>query len=207
MKYDSIGFDLDGTLWNSIESVTEAWVETARKYNMPEPTVEDMTGVMGLNKINLMKKLYPELDFDTQMRFFEDSVVICDEIISKKGGKLFDGLVETLTELKKHFKLYIVSNCQDGYIETFLRFYNLEDFFCDTENPDERCLSKGENIKSVLQRNGFKNSIFVGDTQGDADAANFAGIPFIYASYGFGKVDSPDFTISSLSEIADIVTK
>ena len=207
MKYDSIGFDLDGTLWNSIEAVTEAWVETAKKYNLHEPTIEEMTGVMGLNKINLMKKLYPELDFDTQMRFFEDSVVISDEIISKKGGKLFDGLVETLTELKKHFKLYIVSNCQNGYIETFLRFYGLENYFCDFENPDERCLSKGENIKAVLERNGFKNSIFVGDTQGDADAAKFAGIPFIYSSYGFGKVDSPGFTISSLSEIADIVTK
>ena len=129
----------------------------------------------------------------------------CEDV--KKGGKLFEGLIETLEELKKDFKLYIVSNCQNGYIETFLRFYGLENYFCDFENPDERCLSKGENIKAVLERNGFKNSIYVGDTQGDADAAKFAGIPFIYSSYGFGKVDSPDFTISSLSEIADIVTK
>lgn len=205
MKYDSIGFDLDGTLWDPNDAITEAWVETAKKYNLPQPSKEDMAGVLGLNKIDLMQKLYPELDAETHMKFFEDAIVVCDNILSEKGGILFDGLEETLAELKKHFKLYIVSNCQDGYIETFLRFHKLEEYFCDSEHPDARCLPKGENLKILLERNGFKNSIFVGDTQGDADAAKFAGVPFIFASFGFGKVDSPDYTVKSFPEILDIV--
>lgn len=205
MKYDSIGFDLDGTLWNAIDAITEAWVNTAIKYNLPQPSKEKMASVLGLNKVDLMNKLYPELDFETQMNFFEDGVVTCNEILSLRGGILFDGLEETLAELKKHFKLYIVSNCQDGYIETFLRFHKLGDYFCDSEHPDSRCLPKGENLKKLLERNGFKNSIFVGDTQGDANAARFANIPFIYASYGFGSVDRPDYTIKTFPEILDIV--
>lgn len=205
MKYDSIGFDLDGTLWNAIDAITEAWVNTAIKYNLPQPSKEKMASVLGLNKVDLMNKLYPELDFETQMNFFEDGVVTCNEILSFRGGILFDGLEETLAELKKHFKLYIVSNCQDGYIETFLRFHKLGDYFCDSEHPDSRCLPKGENLKKLLERNGFKNSIFVGDTQGDANAARFANIPFIYASYGFGSVDQPDYTIKTFPEILDIV--
>ncbi len=205
MKYDSIGFDLDGTLWNAIDAITEAWVKTAKKYNLPQPSQEAMEGVLGLNKNDLMNKLYPELDYETQMKFFEGGVITCDEILSQRGGILFDGLEETLAELKKHFKLYIVSNCQDGYIETFLRFHKLEDYFCDTEHPDERCLSKGENLKMLLERNGFRNSIYIGDTQGDANAAKFAGVPFVYASYGFGKVDSPDYTIERFPEILNIV--
>ena len=205
MKYDSIGFDLDGTLWNPLEAITEAWIITADKYNLPRITKEDMAGALGLNKIDLMNKLYPELDSETQMKFFEDGVVTCDKILSEKGGMLFDGLEETLSELKKHFKLYIVSNCQDGYIETFLRFHKLEGYFCDSEHPDARCLPKGENLKTLLERNGFKNSIFVGDTQGDADAAKFADLPFIFASFGFGNVETPDYTINTFPEILNIV--
>lgn len=205
MKYDSIGFDLDGTLWNAKKAITEAWDETAIKYNLPQPTEEDIAGVLGLNKIDLMNGLYPDLDTEMQMKFFDEAVVACNNILSQKGGMLFEGLEETLEELQKHFKLYIVSNCQDGYIETFLQFHKLEKYFCDSEHPDARCLPKGENIRILLERNGFKNSIYVGDTQGDADAAKFAGIPFIFASYGFGNVKSPDYTINAFPEIKNIV--
>ena len=201
MKYDSIGFDLDGTLWNPLEAITEAWIITADKHNLPRITKEDMAGALGLNKIDLMNKLYPGLDSEAQMKFFEDGIVACDEILSQKGGMLFDGLEETLAELKKHFKLYIVSNCQDGYIETFLRFHKLEDYFCDSEHPDARCLPKGENLKILLERNGFKNSIFVGDTQGDYEATLEAGIPFIWASYGFGTPAGYDAKIEKIEDL------
>ncbi len=205
MKFDSIGFDLDGTLWNPIEAVTQSWAETAEKYNLKKPDRNDIAGVLGLNQVDLMNKLYPNLDSKSQTAFFEDAIILCDNILSEKGGVLFDGLIETLTELKKHYKLYIVSNCQDGYIETFLRVHRLEGIFCDFEHPDKRGLSKGVNLKNLMERNGFKNSIFVGDTLGDANAAKFAGVPFVYASYGFGNVENPDYIITSFPEIIDIV--
>ncbi|MBP3442644.1 MAG: HAD family hydrolase [Clostridia bacterium] len=205
MKYDSIGFDLDGTLWNALDPITEAWVLTARKYNVNEPTSDEVASALGLNKVDLMNKLYPEMDYEVQMKFFDEAAEMCNVILAKIGATLFDGLEDTLSELSKHFRLYIVSNCQDGYIEAFFEHHGLGKYFCDTEHPDKRCLSKGENIKKLIERNGFKNSIYIGDTQGDADAAKFAGIPFIFASYGFGKVDSPDYTISSVPEILNIV--
>lgn len=205
MKFDSIGFDLDGTLWNPLEAITQAWAETAEKFNLRKPDENDIAGVLGLNQVDLMNKLYPDLDAKAQIVFFEEAVILCDKILAEKGGILFDGLRETLTELKKHFKLYIVSNCQDGYIETFLKVHNLEEFFCDSEHPDKRCLPKGMNLKILLERNGFKNSIFVGDTIGDAKAAEFADIPFVYASYGFGNVENPDYKITAFPEIIDIV--
>lgn len=205
MKFDSIGFDLDGTLWNSLDAITEAWVQTAIKFNALVPTKDEVAGALGLNKVNLMNKLYPDMNFETQMLFFDEAAELCNDILAEKGGILFDNLEETLDELSKHFKLYIVSNCQDGYIESFYKAHKLDKYFCDFEHPDERCISKGENIKTVLKRNGFKNSIFVGDTQGDANAAKFAGIPFVYVTFGFGSVESPDYTIDSYPEILDIV--
>lgn len=205
MKYDSIGFDLDGTLWNALDSITEAWVQTAIKYNAPVPTSDEVAGALGLNKNDLMNKLYPEMDYNTQMSFFDEAAQLCNDILAVKGGKLFDKLEETLEKLSKYFKLYIVSNCQDGYIEAFYKAHKLDKYFCDSEHPDERCLSKGENIKAVLTRNGFKKSIYIGDTQGDANAAKFAEIPFIYAAFGFGDVEDPEYSINHYSEIFDIV--
>lgn len=205
MKYDSIGFDLDGTLWNATEAITLAWQKTAEIFNARIPDINDIKGILGLNKIDLMNKLYPDMEYETQMQFFDKANEICDEVLALQGGQLFDGLEETLKTLQKDFRLYIVSNCQDGYIERFLDYHKLGKYFCDSEHPDARCLSKGENIKALLERNGFVKSIFVGDTQGDCDAAHFAGIPFVFASYGFGKADSPDYIIKAFPEIIDIV--
>lgn len=205
MKYDSIGFDLDGTLWNATEAITLAWQKTAEIFNARIPDINDIKGILGLNKIDLMNKLYPDMEYETQMQFFDKANEICDEVLAKQGGQLFDGLEETLKTLQKDFRLYIVSNCQDGYIERFLDYHKLGKYFCDSEHPDARCLSKGENIKALLERNGFVKSIFVGDTQGDCDAARFAGIPFVFASYGFGEADSPDYTIKAFTEIIEIV--
>lgn len=205
MKYDSIGFDLDGTLWNALDAITESWVKTSVKYNAHIPTKDEVASALGLNKFDLMNKLYPDMDAERQMIFFDEAAELCNDILAESGGILFDKLEDTLAELSKHFKLYIVSNCQDGYIEAFFKAHNLEKYFCDYEHPDNRCLSKGENIKAVLNRNNLIKSIFVGDTQGDADAAEYAGIPFIYVSFGFGKVESPDFKIDSYPEIYNIV--
>lgn len=205
MKFDSIGFDLDGTLWNALDAITESWVRTSIKYGEPVPTKEDVSGALGLNKVDLMNKLYPDMDYDKQMMFFDEAAKLCNDILAENGGILFDRMEETLEELSKHFKLYIVSNCQDGYIEAFFNAHKLGKYFCDYEHPDERCISKGENIKTVLKRNNLKNSVYIGDTQSDADAAKNAGVPFIYASFGFGKAESPDYTIDSYPEILNIV--
>ena len=60
---------------------------------------------------------------------------------------LFPKLKETLEQLKKKYRLFIVSNCQDGYIEAFLKAHNFTDIFEDTECWGRTRLSKGESNK------------------------------------------------------------
>lgn len=207
MIYDSIGFDLDGTLWNSLGAITEAWDITAKEFDKPLPSREKMQSVMGLNRKDLMDKLFPGMDDKIQNDFFERSTEICDKLIRTKGGVLYDNLEQTLIELSKKVKLYIVSNCQNGYIEAFLDFHKLGKYFCDYECSGTKCLPKGENIKLVIERNNFKNSIYVGDTQGDKNAAILANVPFVFAEYGFGNVDSYDFIIKKFDEIKELVSE
>lgn len=205
MKFDSIGFDLDGTLWSSVPAVTEAWDIVAPEYNVYLPDDEQMAACMGLNEIELMTKLYPDMSDEDKHTFFGKASKLCNELLAQHGGVLYDGLEETLKKLSKDFKLYIVSNCQPGYIETFLRYHKLEEYFCNFQWAGRECVPKSENIKSVMKRNGFKNSIYVGDTQGDADAAYGADVPFVFAEFGFGNVKKYDYIIKSFKDVIDIV--
>lgn len=205
MKFDSIGFDLDGTLWSSVPAVTEAWDIVAREYGVYEPDENQMAGVMGLNAVDLMTKLYPEMSDRDKTDFFGKASKMCNKLLAEHGGVLYDGTVETLDRLSKDFRLYIVSNCQPGYIETFLGYHRLEKYFCDFQWAGRECVPKSENIKSVIRRNGFENSIYVGDTQGDADAAYGAGVPFIFAEFGFGNVRKYDYIAEKFSDITKFV--
>lgn len=97
------------------------------------------------------------------------------------------GWPETLAALAQKYALFVVSNSQDGYVQAFLHWSGLT-CFRDIEMAGRTGLDKGANIRLVMERNGVTKAVYVGDTQGDADAAAKAGIPFIFTEYGFGSV-------------------
>ena len=74
--------------------------------------------------------------------------------------------------------------------------HKLEKYFSDFEMSGRTDLTKGENIKLVMERNGINNALYLGDTIGDQFAAKDAEIPFVFALYGFGTTENPEYTIS-----------
>ena len=206
MKIDSIIFDLDGTLWDSTEAVLKAWSNVcANNKDIKESiTNEILQSIMGLQIYQIGAKLFPYLE---EARQTEILALCCEEerkLLLKEGGMLYKDLESILHILSKSYALFIVSNCQCGYIETFLEYHNLAKYFKDIECAGNTRLVKGENIKSVMKRNNLKHSVYVGDTQGDFDAAKLANIPFVFASYGFGKVDGYDYIIKEISDIVKL---
>jgi len=205
--YDAIGFDLDGTLWDSAAAVVPGWNEVLTEENRPyHITVEDIYGIMGLTTDKIGQKLFPDLDPKEAEELARRCCIRENDHIIKTGGILFPDLEYVLETLSKKYKLYIVSNCESGYIEAFLGYHKevapyISDFTCLGHTGN----SKGENIKLVLERNGWKNSIYVGDTDGDRRAAESAGLPFIHASYGFGNAERVDYRIGALKELLEIL--
>ena len=207
MKFDGIIFDLDGTLWDSTAEVAKTWTSVIAKYNLnrKEVTVEDLKPCMGKLLDEIASILLPELDPKKQMQVIKECCEYENEYLGEYGATLYDKLEDTLKELSKDHKLFIVSNCQDGYIECFFKAHKLDKYFIDYECPGRTGLPKGENIKLIVERNNLKNPVYVGDTQGDANAAKLANVPFIFAKYGFGNVDEFFNSIESFDELLEII--
>lgn len=207
MIIDSIIFDLDGTLWNSAEGVVKSWNNALQGFEevTGKLTIKDIEGVMGLQMDAIGEKLFPYLDREKQRIILEECSGIECSYLAEHGGILYDGLEETLITLSEKYKLFIVSNCSNGYIEAFYKYHKLEKYFIDFEHAGRTGLSKGENIKLVMERNHLDHSIYVGDTVGDQKAADFAGIPFIYARYGFGEVEAYDYAIDNIKALTKLI--
>src|SRR5258707_9655497 len=121
-KFDSIIFDLDGTLWDSSNNVALAWQQAIEQVDYVDEvmTVEKVRSITGLAYNVIFDKLFPYLDAEKRT----DLMAICAkvelEILHTRGGELYPSLDETLDYLASKYRLFIVSNCQRGYIEVFL---------------------------------------------------------------------------------------
>ena len=204
---ESIIFDLDGTLWDSRQTIAEAWTTAVQQQGYEERvfTKEDIGSLMGLQIPVIAEKLFPMESVERRKEIMDACAKEDQVMIREQGGVLFPNLEETLCELKKSYRLFIVSNCEDGYIEAFYAAHGLEKYFEDFENPGRTGLSKGENIQLIMERNAITSAVYVGDTQGDLDAARHAGIPFIYAAYGFGSPETYDISIHTFEEILKVI--
>ncbi|MBU3195934.1 HAD family hydrolase [Clostridium algidicarnis] len=207
MKLDSIIFDLDGTLWDSTAEVVRSFNKTLSKYSEVKEklTIDDIKGIMGFTIEDISLNFFPYLNKEKGLEIIKKC---CEEecgYLENRGGILYPRVEENLKKLATTHKLFIVSNCQCGYIEAFFKAHGLSKYFIDYENPGRTGLLKGENINLIIDRNNLKSPIYVGDTKGDLKASRFASIPFIYARYGFGEVTGYDYVIDRFEEVYEIV--
>lgn len=205
--FDSLIFDVDGTIWDTTPVVAPAWNEALDELGLSyaHVTADDLKQLFGKPMNEIIYRILPAESEETRGKF-ETLCYEKEEIaVGSIGGKLYPDMKETFEALSKKYKLYVVSNCQSGYIETMLRVTGFGPYFLDYACYGDAKLLKAENIKLIIERNGLKNPAYVGDTQGDADATHKAGIPFIHASYGFAKtVDRAEYVIQGMKDLLNL---
>ena len=130
-----------------------------------------------------------------------------NDYLTAHGGELYPDVEKTLDELSESYDLYIVSNCQCGYIESFFAYHGLGRYFKDTECYGNNELEKSENIKLIVERNNIDEAVYVGDIQGDYDSSKKAGVKFIHAAYGFGTIDDDVPAIRKFSELPQVADR
>lgn len=203
---DCIILDIDGTLWDTTPIVAEAWNKALENRTDVawRATADKLKALFGRPLPVIASMIFPELSEEQQLVLIDEC---CEEehlALEKTPGRIFDGVVETIKKLSEKYKVCIVSNCQAGYIELTMKMLGIEKYITDLECPGYTGLPKGENCKLVMERNGFTSAVYVGDTQGDCEAAAFAGIPFAYCAYGFGKPEKYDYKLENFSELLNL---
>lgn len=201
----SIIFDLDGTLWDSGREVCQIWNDYFRKeYDTNfQLSREELNELMGKMNHEIGEILFPDLERAEQKRLMDGCGVAEVVYLEKHGAVLYDGVEETIRELSSRYDLYIVSNCQNGYVQAFLTAHHMWTYFKDIEMEGRTGYPKAENIVLLMERNHMRpeETFYVGDTQGDLNSAHKAGIPFVHVTYGFGQVDHPDRSIDDIREL------
>lgn len=203
----NIIFDVDGTLWDTTEVVAKAW----------NRAISEVGGTSAILTSAVLKKEFGKTMEVIADDLFYDASEIKRELILARcceyeetalrettGNLLFPGVTETLKKLSKKCRLFIVSNCQSGYIELFMEKAGVEEYISDYECFGNTGKAKGENIKLVMERNNLNDAVYVGDTQGDYEATVLAGIPFVFAKYGFGQVENYYLAISEFKELLNL---
>lgn len=200
---DSIIFDVDGTLWDSTAICAQAWNTVIRRETDLDLTVTEQTlkSLFGRLLPDIAKVIFPDYTTRRQIELID---LCCEEehrALLTCCAPLYPELEETLQTLSGKYRLFIVSNCQAGYIEVFLKSSGLGSYFEGKLCPGDTGNAKADNILQIIRDFNLKSPVYVGDTDGDYRATKTAGIPFVFASYGFGSVATPDYTIKSPKEL------
>ena len=203
---DSIIFDVDGTLWDSTEIVADAWtryLKEERHINM-DITAEKLKSLFGQLLPQIAAKLFPEFSQEQQLSIIDGCCEAEHRALEKEKAPIYPGLEETLSALSKKYPLFIVSNCQAGYIEVFLKSSGLGKYFRGHLCFGDTGLEKHDTILKLMDTYHLKDTVYVGDTMGDFLSCRKAGIPFVFASYGFGDVPEPDYRISRPADLTKL---
>lgn len=189
--FDAILFDLDGTLWDAVPEITLCWNKALEKHGVERPplTEEEVRGCMGLPPDEIARRRMPGLTDRERRQVMEDCFQVENDYLAGHCAALYPGVPETLEALAGRYKLFVVSNCQDGYVQAFLKGSGLGAVFTDFECAGRTGKPKRENIRLVVERHGLTKPVYLGDTPLDCRSARETGVPFIHAAYGFGQVE------------------
>lgn len=204
-------FDVDGTIWNSTPVVSRGWNQAVAEtgYSKAVITPEILQREFGQPMDVIAEHLFGDVTDMEKRQELLDKCCEYEHLLLNENEKdiTYPGMRECMEKLAESYKLYIVSNCQCGYIELVMRKNNMTHLFKDFDCFGNTGTCKGETIKLLMERNGIskEESVYVGDTKGDKEAADMAEIPFIFAEYGFGQVENAAGTIKGFDELAAVL--
>ncbi|MGF7396387.1 HAD family hydrolase [Thermoanaerobacterium thermosaccharolyticum] len=154
MIIDAIMFDLDGTLWDPTEIILKCLNDTVKEKKEISKTFtkREVESIMGLTIEETAETLFPNLDIKTGISIVEQCYIQENIWIKKSGGHIYKNTEEVIKKLSEKYLLFIISNCQCDYIESFLEYYRLRSYFKDFLSFGITGLPKSDNIKIMIKK-------------------------------------------------------
>ena len=186
---DTIIFDLDGTLLNTLEDLRDSVNYALSKQNFPLRTLTEIRSFVGNGIRLLMERAVPEnTDAEVFEICFKD---FCDyyKIHMEDKTAPYNGINEMLGNIKKEgFKTAIVTNKADFAAQDLCKrmFGNTIDLVVgSTDDRPNKPAPDGVYYALEKLESKCENAIFVGDADTDILTANNAGIQSIGVLWGF----------------------
>ena len=204
MKYESLIFDIDGTLWDSRALVAEGYNIQLRAEGLEHlcVTAEDFLPLFGKVMTEIADVIFASIPESERYELMERCMATENRYLHDDPCRIgYPGIRETMAKLSEKHRLFIVSNSQRGYPELCIEKLGLTDYITGHLCFGDTGKSKGETIRRLMEKYDIQSAAYVGDTQGDYEATVQAGLPFIFAAYGFGQPQRWDERIEKFEDL------
>lgn len=204
MKFESLIFDIDGTLWDSRALVAEGYNLQLRDEGLERYCVDAarLRPLFGKVMSAIADALFPDMPPQVRYPLMERCMARENRYLEENECRIgYAGIAHTLCTLSKTHRLFIVSNSQQGYPELCIGKLGLDGLITGHLCFGDTGTDKGTTIRILMERYGITSAAYVGDTQGDMEATYAAGLPFVWADYGFGTPEKYDLRISAFEDL------
>src|SRR6202012_672346 len=152
-KPDSIIFDMDGTLWDAVDTYTASWNIIFERLGVDKRiTRDELAAMVGWEGKKVWKAIMPDYDEEKQADIYAKVNELRRELLPQRGGVLYDGVKEGLKQLAPKYKLFIVSNCAVGVIRLFIDWAGINEHIIDEIAYGTNYMPKHFNIQQLIDR-------------------------------------------------------
>ena len=199
-KYETILFDLDGTLTDPAEGLTLGFEYALDKMGMPRESREALRRFIGPPLLDVWQTEYglTRAEAERMIAVFREYY----DIYGWWDNIPYCGIAEQLATLKSRgYRLLVATSKPERTAKRVLSLFGLDkyfDFIGGAESGSER-YTKTEVLKYVLEATGASasTSILVGDRMYDREGAREVGIDSLGVLWGHGsreEIESSGFT-------------
>ena len=189
MKYESLIFDIDGTLWDSRALVAEGYNIQLKEEGLEHlcVTAEDLKPLFGKVMTEIADTILATIPEEKRYDLMERCMATENRYLEENPCHIgYPGVKETVAKLAENYRLFIVSNSQCGYPELCMEKLGLTPYIQGHMCFGDTGTSKGKTIRTLMRKHNIENCAYIGDTQGDYEATVEADVPFVWCTYGFG---------------------
>lgn len=188
-KYKLALFDMDGTILDTLEDLTDATNVMMEKYGYPTHSIDAVRTFVGNGLRKLVERALPagtdDAKIDTVLGDFK--VYYADHCADKTHP--YDGVREMIARLReKGIITAVVSNKVDEGVQELVREYfpGLFDLAVG-ERPNVKPKPAPDMVFAALETLGIDicDAVFIGDSDVDLKTAQNAGIDGIFVDWGF----------------------
>lgn len=214
MKYDTIIFDLDGTLLNTLDDLRDSLNAVFIKNGYEEKSLEEVRRFVGNGVRKLVRRALPmecpEEEVDRILREFTEHY----NRNMQNRTRPYDGIMELLLDLNRYgYKLAIVSNKFDSAVKELAITY-FGDLIPVAIGESEGVKRKPapDSVFQALKELGSDpaKALYIGDSETDVQTAKNAGLPIVGVTWGFRtrellRSEGADFLIDTPKELLTLL--